>query len=160
MGECLDDHDRENFVVTSKVYFPFDGWGNPGPNDGGLGRKHIRAQIEGTLDRLDTNYLDVYYIHRLDEHTPIEETLRTHDELVHEGKVHYLRASTMAAWQLTKALRKSDVEELQRFDVTQPLHHAGYYEDVKENLDVCADQDLAMYDYSPLAGNFLTGKYE
>jgi aryl-alcohol dehydrogenase-like predicted oxidoreductase len=160
VGEWLDDHDREDFVVTSKVYFPYNGDGEPGPNDRGLGRKHIRAQIEGTLDRLDTNYLDVYYIHRWDENTPIEETLRTLDELVNEGKVHYLGASTMAAWQLTKALWTSDVEGLQRFDVTQPLHHAGYYEDVREYLEVCADQDLAVCNYSPLAGGFLTGKYE
>ncbi|MFC6862850.1 aldo/keto reductase [Halomicroarcula sp. GCM10025817] len=160
VGDWLADHDREDFVVTSKVYFPYNGDGEPGPNDRGLGRKHIRAQIEGTLERLGTNYLDVYYIHRWDEHTPIEETLRTLDELVREGKVHYLGASTMAAWQLTKTLWTSDVEGLERFEVTQPLHHAGYYEDVKEYLEVCADQDLAVCNYSPLAGGFLTGKYE
>jgi len=160
IGEWLADHDREDFVLTSKVYFPFDGRGDPGPNDSGLGRKHIRAQLEGTLDRLGTDYLDVYYIHRWDENTPIEETLRTLNDLVREGKVHYLGASTMAAWQLTKALWTSDVEDLARFDVTQPLHHAGYYEDVKEYLEVCADQDLAVCNYSPLAGGFLTGKYE
>jgi aryl-alcohol dehydrogenase-like predicted oxidoreductase len=160
IGEWLNDHDRDDFVVTSKVYFPFDGYGEPGPNDSGLGRKHIRTQIEGTLDRLDTDYLDVYYIHRWDETTPIEETLRTLTELVREGKVHYLGASTMAAWKLTKALWTSDVEDLARFDVVQPLHHAGYYEDVREYLDVAADQDLAVCNYSPLAGGFLTGKYE
>ncbi len=160
IGEWLADHDREDFVIASKVYFPFDGWGDPGPNDRGLGRKHIRAQIEGTLDRLGTDYLDLYYIHRWDEHTPIEETLRTLDDLVREGTVHYLGASTMAAWQLTKALWKSDVENLARFDVTQPLFHAGYRDDVKDYLDVCADQDIAVCPYSPLAGGFLTGKYE
>ncbi|MFC7020797.1 MULTISPECIES: aldo/keto reductase [Haloarcula] len=160
VGDWLEDHDREDFVITSKVYFPYNGDGEPGPNDRGLGRKHIRAQVEGTLDRLGTNYLDVYYIHRWDDETPIEETLRTLDDLVHEGKVHYLGASTMAAWQLTKALWTSDVEGLERFEVTQPLHHAGYYEDVKEYLEVCADQDLAVCNYSPLAGGFLTGKYE
>jgi aryl-alcohol dehydrogenase-like predicted oxidoreductase len=160
VGEWLDDHDREDFVVASKVYFPFDGWGEPGPNDSGLGRKHIRAQVEGTLDRLDTDYLDLYYIHRWDEHSDIEETLRTLNDLVREGKVHYLGASTMAAWQLTKALWKSDVEGLERFEVTQPLFHAGYRDDVKDYLDVCIDQDIAVCPYSPLAGGFLTGKYE
>ncbi|ODR80285.1 aryl-alcohol dehydrogenase [Haladaptatus sp. W1] len=160
IGDWLADHDREDFVIASKVYFPFDGWGEPGPNDSGLSRKHIRAQIEGTLDRLGTDYLDVYYIHRWDEETPIEETLSTLTELVEEGKVNYLGASTMAAWQLTKALWKSDVNGLERFDVTQPMYHAAAGDEVQDYLDVCADQDLAVCPYSPLAGGFLTGKYE
>ena len=160
IGDWLAEHDREDFVLASKVYFPFDGWGEPGPNDSGLGRKHIRAQIEGTLDRLGTEYLDLYYIHRFDEETPITETLDTLDTLVDKGKVNYLGASTMASWQLTKALWKSEVHDLARFDVTQPLFHAAYYEDVAEYLDVCADQDVAVCPYSPLAGGFLTGKYE
>lgn len=104
IGEWLDDHDREDFVIASKVYFPFDGWGDPGPNDSGLSRKHIRARVEGTLDRLGTDYLDLYYIHRWDDSADIEETLRTLDDLVRSGEVHYLGASTMAAWQLTKTL--------------------------------------------------------
>ena len=160
IGEWLDDHDRSDFVIASKVYFPFDGWGEPGPNDSGLGRKHVREQIEGTLDRLGTDYLDVYYIHRWDDETPIEETLATLDGLVSEGKVNYLGASTMAAWQLTKALWKSEVNGFERFDVTQPLFHAAYRDDVADYLDVCADQELAVCPYSPLAGGFLTGKYE
>jgi aryl-alcohol dehydrogenase-like predicted oxidoreductase len=160
IGDWLAEHDREDFVLASKVYFPFDGWGEPGPNDSGLGRKHIRAQIEGTLDRLGTEYLDLYYIHRFDEETPITETLDTLDTLVDRGKVNYLGASTMASWQLTKALWKSEVHDLARFDVTQPLFHAAYYEDVAEYLEVCADQDVAVCPYSPLAGGFLTGKYE
>jgi len=160
IGEWLDDHDREDVVIASKVYFPFDGWGEPGPNDSGLGRKHIRAQIAGTLDRLDTDYLDLYYIHRWDEESDVVETLRTLNDLVREGTVHYLGASTMAAWQLTKALWKSDVEGLERFEVTQPLFHAGYRDDVTDYLDVAADQNMAVCPYSPLAGGFLTGKYE
>jgi aryl-alcohol dehydrogenase-like predicted oxidoreductase len=160
VGDWLAHHDRSDFVLASKVYFPFDGWGEPGPNDSGLGRKHVRAQIEGTLERLGTSYLDVYYIHRWDEDTPILETLRTLNALVREGKINYLGASTMAAWQLTKALWTADVHDLARFDVTQPLFHAGYHDDVRDYLDVCADQDLAVCPYSPLAGGFLTGKYE
>ncbi|MFD1587021.1 aldo/keto reductase [Halorientalis brevis] len=160
IGDWLAHHDRSDFVLASKVYFPFDGRGEPGPNDSGLGRKHIRRQIEGTLDRLGTDYLDLYYIHRWDEDAPIEETLRTLTDLVREGKIHYLGASTMAAWQLTKALWKADVNGLERFEVTQPLFHAAYRDDVKDYLDVCADQDLAVCPYSPLAGGFLTGKYE
>jgi aryl-alcohol dehydrogenase-like predicted oxidoreductase len=157
IGNWLEDRDREKFVLTSKVYFEYD---EDNPNGSGLSRTHIRDQIDRTLDNLGTDYLDVYYIHRWDENTPIEETLSTLDRLVEEGKVNYLGASTMAAWQLTKALWKSDVNGYQRFDVTQPLFHAGYYKDVEDYLDVCADQDLAVSPYSPLAGGFLTGKYE
>jgi len=156
IGDWLADKDREEFVIASKVYFGF----REGPNGSGLGRKHIRSQIEGTLDRLGTDYLDVYYIHRWDDETPIVETMRTLSKLVEEGKVNHLGASTMAAWQLTKALWTSDVEGLERFDVVQPLFHAAYRDDVADYLDVAADQDLAVCPYSPLAGGFLTGKYE
>ena len=156
IGNWLAERDRADFVIPSKVYFGFD---DTNPNGSGLSRTHIRNQIEGTLDRLGTDYLDLYYIHRWDENTPIEETLSTLDALVEEGKVNYLGASTMAAWQLTKALWKSDSNDYERFEVTQPLFHAGYYKDVEEYLSVCADQELAVCPYSPLAGGFLTGKY-
>ncbi|SMO68746.1 aldo/keto reductase [Halorubrum cibi] len=157
VGNWLAERDRERYVLASKVYFGFD---DANPNGSGLSRTHVRNQIEGTLDRLGTDYLDLYYIHRWDEETPIEETLSALDGLVESGKVNYLGASTMAAWQLTKALWKSDVNDYERFEVTQPLFHAGYYEDVEEYLSVVADQDLAVCPYSPLAGGFLTGKYE
>jgi aryl-alcohol dehydrogenase-like predicted oxidoreductase len=155
IGEWLDERDREDYVIASKVY-----WTMESRFDENLSRKNIRAEIEGTLDRLDTDYIDLYYIHRFDDDTPVEETLKTLDRLVEEGKVNYLGASTMAAWKLMKALGKSEAKDLERFEVTQPLHHAAYYEDVKDYLDVCADQDIAVCPYSPLAGGFLTGKYE
>src|SRR6056297_3666642 len=160
IGEWLEGRDRDDFVLASKVYFPFDGWGEPGPNDSGLGRKHIRRQIEGTLDRLGTDYLDLYYIHRWDDDTPIRETLSVLTQLVREGKVNHLGASTMAAWKLTKALWTADVEGIERFDVTQPMVNAAHYDEVGDYLDLCADQDLAVCPYSPLAGGFLTGKYD
>ena len=156
IGDWLSEYDREDFVLASKVYFGFA----EGPNDRGLSRKHIRAQIEGTLERLGTDYLDVYYIHRWDDDTPIEETLSTLNELVREGKVNYLAASSMAAWKLTKALWTSDAEGLERFEVTQPRFNAAYRDPVADYLDVCADQELAVCPYSPLEGGFLTGKYE
>ena len=157
IGSWLENRDREKYVLTSKVYFEYD---KDNPNGSGLSRTHIRNQIDKTLDNLGTDYLDLYYIHRWDEDTPIEETMRALDELVAEGKVHHLGASTMAAWQLTKAQWTADVNGYAGFDVVQPLHHAGYYEDVKEYLDVCIDQALAVCPSSPLAGGFLTGKYE
>ena len=157
IGEWLDEHDREDFVLASKVYFPFDA---DNPNGSGLSRRHIRNQIKGTLDRLGTDYLDVYYIHRWDDETPIEETLSTLYTLVEEGKVNYLGASSMAAWKLTKALWKSDIHGWERFEVTQPKFNAVHRDPVEEYLDVCADQDLAVCPWSPLEGGFLTGKYE
>jgi len=156
IGDWLADRNREKYVLASKVYFEY----RDGPNGSGLGRKHIRSQIEGTLDRLGTDYLDLYYIHRWDEDTPIEETLETLDQLVREGKVNHIGASAMAAWQLTKALWTSDTEDLSRFDVTQPRFSAASDEGVNDYLEVCADQDVAVCPYSPLAGGFLTGKYE
>ncbi|WP_158059109.1 aldo/keto reductase [Halorussus halophilus] len=156
IGDWLAGRDRRDFVLASKVYFGFD----DGPNDSGLSRTHIRQQIRGTLERLGTDYLDVYYIHRWDDDVPIEETLTTLNDLVREGKVNYLAASSMAAWQLTKALWTSDVEGLERFEVTQPRFNAAYRAPVADYLDVCADQDLAVCPYSPLEGGFLTGKYD
>lgn len=168
IGEWLKDYDRSDFVIASKVY----GDMGDGPNDSGLGRKHIREQIDATLDRLDTEYLDVYYIHRWDEDTPIEETLATLNELVEEGKVNHLGASMMATWKLATALWESDVNGWERFEVTQPRFNPTYRDDapfrqtpeypvhVGHYLEFCAEQGLAVCPYSPLEGGFLTGKYE
>lgn len=156
LGDWVAEHDREEVVLASKVYFEM----GEGPNQSGLGRKHVRAQVEDTLDRLGTDYLDIYYLHRWDDETPIRETLRTLDQLVQDGKVHYLGISTTAAWKLTKALWTSEVEGLQRFDITQPRYNAINHEPIADYLDICADQQLAVCPYSPLEGGFLTGKYE
>jgi len=156
IGEWLSTRDRDRFVIASKVYFTMD---ESHPNGSGLSRRHIRRQIEGTLRRLGTDYLDLYYIHRWDPTTPIEETMRVLDALVGEGRVMYLGASTMAAWQLMKAIGTAREHGYDPFRVTQPLFHAGYYHDVEAYLDVCAAEGLAVCPYSPLAGGFLTGKY-
>jgi len=153
IGEWLAERDREDYVIASKVY-----WSARSRFGDNLSRKNVRAEIEGTLERLDTDYLDVYYIHRWDDETPIRETLRTLTRLVEEGKVHYLAASSMAAWQLTKALWTSDVDGLERFEVTQPRFNAA--DRPQDYLDVCADQDLAVCPWSPLDAGFLTGKYD
>jgi len=152
IGEWLADRDREDYVIASKVYNA-----NVSQFTRNLSRKNIRAEIEGTLDRLDTDYVDVYYIHRWDDDTPITETLRTLTRLVNEGKVHYLAASSMAAWKLTKGLWTSDAGGLERFEATQPRFNAA--DRPQDFLDVCADQDLAVCPYSPLDGGFLTAKY-
>lgn len=154
VGEWLADRDRGEFVVASKVYL------NQRAREQSLSRRAIRTEIEGTLDRLNTDYLDIYYIHRWDDDTPILETLRTLDQLVVEGTVDYLGISTAAAWKLTKALWTSDVAGLERFEVTQPKFNAASRDSVADYLDVATDQDLAVVPYSPLESGFLTGKYE
>lgn len=155
IGEWLVDRDREEFVIASKCY-----WSTVSRFQENLSRKNVRAEVEGSLERLGTDYLDILYLHRFDDETPIEHTLRTVDDLVSEGKVHNVGISTCDAWKLTKGLWKADVNNYEAFTVTQPLFHAAYYEDVADYLDVCADQDLAVCPYSPLAGGFLTGKYD
>jgi aryl-alcohol dehydrogenase-like predicted oxidoreductase len=155
IGDWLADRNREQFVIASKCY-----WSNVSRFEHNLSRKNVRAEVEGSLERLGTDYLDVLYLHRFDDGTPIERTLRTVDDLVSEGKVHHVGLSTADAWKLTKGLWKADVNNYEAFTVTQPLFHADYYEDVAAYLDDCADQDLAVCPYSPLAGGFLTGKYE
>ncbi|WP_158855002.1 aldo/keto reductase [Halorhabdus sp. CUG00001] len=155
IGEWLTERDREDYVIASKCY-----WSQESRFQENLSAKNVRAEVDGSLDRLDTDYLDILYLHRFDDETPIEKTLRTIDDLVSEGKVHHVGLSTADAWKLTKGLWKADVNNYEAVTVTQPLFHAAYYEDVTEYLDVCADQDLAVCPYSPLAGGFLTGKYE
>jgi len=169
IGEWLAERDREDYVIASKCY-----WSTVSRFQDNLSRKNVRAEVEGSLDRLETDYLDVLYLHRFDDETPIERTLRTIDDLVSEGKVHHVGISTCDAWKLTKGLWQADVHNYEAFTVTQPEYSAVYRdpivdeldqppehkEPIEEYLDVCEDQDLAVCPYSPLHGGFLTGKYE
>jgi len=155
IGEWLAERDREAVVIASKVRNPM----GEEPNEAGLGRKHVRAQVEASLDRLGTDYLDIYYVHRWDDATDTATAIRTLTDLVRDGRVHHLGMSTTAAWKLTKTLRESDSRNLERFDVTQPRFNAAYREEVVDYLEVCEDQGLAVCPYRPLEGGFLTGKY-
>jgi len=155
IGEWLADQDREDFVIASKCF-----WSDVSRFQENLSRKNVRAEVEGSLEKLDTDYLDILYLHRFDDDTPIEHTLRTLDDLVSEGKVHYIGISSCDAWKLTKGLWQADVENYEAFTVTQPQYSAVHADPVSEYLDVCADQDIAVCPYSPLHGGFLTGKYE
>ena len=152
IGEWLQDKDREDYVIASKCY-----WSNVSRFQENLSRKNVRAEVEGSLEKLDTEYLDLLYLHRFDDETPIERTLRTVDDLVSEGKVHSVGISSCDAWKLTKGLWKADVNNYEAFTVTQPRFNAA--DRPQEYLDVCADQDIAVCPYSPLDGGFLTGKY-
>lgn len=155
LGEVFQDR-RSDIVLATKVYSEMGG----GPNDRGLSRLHIMQQIEGSLRRLRTDHVDLYQIHRWDYDTPIDETLLTLDDLVHQGKVRYIGASSMWAWQLAKALWTSDKLGLARFESMQNHYNLCYREEEVEMIPLCIDQQIALIPYSPLARGFLTGKYK
>jgi aryl-alcohol dehydrogenase-like predicted oxidoreductase len=151
----LAESERHDLVLTSKVYFPT----GSDVNAGGATRKHIIRQIEESLRRLRTDYLDIYFIHHFDEVTAPEETLRALDDLVRQGKVLYLGASNFAAWQVMKALGISQRERLAPFAVLQPMYNLVKRQAEVEILPMAEEENLAVTPYSPLAGGLLTGKY-
>lgn len=124
LGEVLEDR-RSDLILATKVYLNM----GEGPNDRGLSRLHIMQQIEGSLRRLRTDHVDLYQIHRWDYDTPIDETLSTLDDLVHQGKVRYIGASSIWAWQFAKALWTSDKLGLVRFESMQNHYNLCYREE-------------------------------
>jgi aryl-alcohol dehydrogenase-like predicted oxidoreductase len=148
-------HIRDQLLLSSKVFNPV----GPGPNDRGLSRRHIMRQVEASLTRLGVDTLDMYLIHEPDPTTPLEETLRALDDLVHQGKVRYLGASNMPAWLMTKALWLSDKYNLARFEWVQNSYSLLDRTDEREMFPLCQDQGLGYTPFSPLAGGWLTGKY-
>ena len=156
VGEAVASADRDELVLATKVF----GEMRDGPNGSGLSRKHVLDQVEASLDRLDTDYIDLYQIHRWDEETPIEETLAALDHLVETGRVRYIGASTMTAYQFTKALYTSDIEDYSRFACMQPEYSAVARHEEANLLEVCEAEGIGVIPWSPLAGGFLTAKYE
>jgi len=146
---------RDQLLVSSKVFNPV----GDGPNDRGLSRRHIMRQVEASLARLQTDHLDMYLIHEPDPETPLEETLRALDDLVHMGKVLYVGASNIEAWRLARALWISDVKRLFRFEWVQNSYSLLDRTPEREVFPLCADQGLGFTAFSPLAGGWLTGKY-
>ncbi|WP_254272482.1 aldo/keto reductase [Haloarcula marina] len=159
IGEWLADRDREEYVLASKIYWPTR---EDDPNGRGLGRKHIRRNIDLMLDRLGTEYLDVLYIHRWDEATPARELMRTLTGLVDEGKVNYLGASTFVpnAWRVAQANELAEREGLEQFTVSQPRYNLVNREVEGDYLDMCDHYGLGVCPWSPLAQGMLTGKYD
>ncbi len=147
---------RSEVVVATKVR----GRMGPGPNDEGLSRAHIMREVENSLRRLGTDYIDLYQAHSVDWDTPLEETLRAFDDLVTQGKVRYIGCSNFPAWVLTKSLWISDVNKLAKFVSLQPIYSLVSREVEKELQPLCVDQGIGMILYSPLGGGVLTGKYE
>ena len=152
---------RQSLVLATKVRFNANAFlGKPvPPNEIGLSRVHIIAEVERSLRRLQTDYIDLYQVHSWDYETPIEETMRALDDLVRQGKVRYLGASNFMAWQLVKSLWVSDKHNYARFDCLQPQYSLISREIEREILPLCRSEQVGVIPWSPLGGGFLTGKY-
>jgi aryl-alcohol dehydrogenase-like predicted oxidoreductase len=144
---------RDAVVVATKVFQPM----GPGPNDRGLSRKHILHSIDGSLSRLGLDHVDLYQIHRFDLETPIEETLEALTDVIRAGKVRYIGASTMAAWQFAKLLYRADQLRLARFISMQNNYSLLYREEEREVIPLCRAEGIGLIPYSPIGGGLLAG---
>ena len=157
VGRALNDLvPREEVVIATKVH----GVMRPGPNGGGLSRVAILREIDASLRRLGTDYVDLYQIHRWDYGTPIEETLEALNDVVRAGKARYIGASSMYAWQLAKALAVSERNGWARFVSMQNYVNLLYREEEREMLPLCRDQGIAVIPWSPLARGRLTRDWD
>jgi aryl-alcohol dehydrogenase (NADP+) len=155
LGRALGDYapSRDRYVVSTKLYMAM----GDDPNQWGLGRKHIRHSVEDSLRRLGLDYIDILIIHRFDESTPVEETLRSLDDLVREGKILYTGASSMMAWQFAKLLYTADRLNVARMILMQNHYNAVYREEEREMMPLCLEEGIAVTPYSPLARGFVVG---
>jgi 1-deoxyxylulose-5-phosphate synthase len=142
---------RDDYVLATKVYFPM----GPGPNDQGLSRKHILASIDDSLRRLGTDYVDLYQIHRFDYETPLAETMSALHDVVQAGKVRYIGASSMYAWQFAKAQHLAQVNGWTAFSAMQNHYNLVYREEEREMIPLCLDQGVGIIPWSPLARGLL-----
>ncbi len=147
--------ERDELVITSKVYFPT----SEGPNSRGSSRYHIVRAVEGSLKRLNTDRIDLYFLHRFDDVTPLEESLRALDDLVRSGKVLYLGVSNFAAWQVAKANGIAALHALAPIACLQPMYNLVKRQAEVEILPMAASEKLGVISYSPLGGGLLSGKY-
>lgn len=133
--------------------------GRPMPLGQGLSRRYLVQAVEASLKRLQTEYIDLYQVHRWDPETPVEESLSALNDLVRQGKIRYIGCSNFAAWQLCKALWVSDKHSFARFDSVQPRYNLVYRDAEAELFPLCLSEGVGVLAYSPLAGGILTGKY-
>ena len=146
---------RQDVVVATKCF----GAMSQRPWDRGLSRKHVLDAVEGSLRRLRTDYIDLYQLHHPDPETPMDETLRALDDIVRAGKVRYVGCSNYAAYQVARALGRSEVLGVCRFDAVQPRYNLLFRQIERELLPLCAEEGIGVIPYNPLAGGFLTGKH-
>jgi aryl-alcohol dehydrogenase-like predicted oxidoreductase len=157
VGQALKDYTRrDEVVIATKVFFPM----SAGPNIGGLSRKAIFSAIDASLRRLGTDYVDLYQIHRWDPATPLEETLEALHDLVKAGKVRYLGASSMYAWQFSEALHLARRHRWSRFVSMQNYYNLLYREEEREMLPLCAAAGIGVLPWSPLARGRLTRPWD
>jgi voltage-dependent potassium channel beta subunit len=156
VAKAIKNFSRESYVLATKVF----GNMGEGPNDHGLSRKHIMEQADASLKRLEVDYIDLYYCHRFDPETPIEETLRALSDLVRQGKVLYLGVSEWTAEQMTEAIHLADKKLLDRFVVNQPQYSMLYPKIEKEIIPVSEKHGVGQVVWSPLGQGVLTGKYK
>jgi voltage-dependent potassium channel beta subunit len=155
MGKALSVYPRESYVLATKVF----GKMGDGPNDSGLSRKHIHEQCNASLQRLNVDYVDLYYCHRYDPTTPLEETIRALDDLVRQGKVLYVGVSEWTAAQMVEALAIADKYLLDRIVVNQPVYNMFNRYIEKEIIPMGTSKGIGQVVFSPLAQGILTGKY-
>lgn len=154
LGRLIADC-RDEVIITSKV----SGSTGPDINARGASRRHIRAAVEASLKRLNTDYIDIYFLHHFDNNTPLEETIRALDDLVRAGKILYPAASNFAAWQVAKALGVSAREGRARFECIQPMYSLVKRQAEVELYPLAQSENLGVVPYSPLGAGLLTGKY-
>jgi aryl-alcohol dehydrogenase (NADP+) len=154
VGEWLRGK-REKFVVATKCV----GRTGPAAWEQGSSRKHVLAAVEGSLRRLGTDYIDLYQLHAPDPSTPIDETLGALDDLVHAGKVRYVGCSNFLAYQVARALGRSEARGLVRFDSVQPRYNLLFRQIERELLPLCGEEGLGVIPYNPIAGGLLSGKH-
>ncbi|UCC99410.1 MAG: aldo/keto reductase [Phycisphaerales bacterium] len=152
LGRALNElANRDKVVIATKVFVPM----SKGPNGGGLSRKHIMSQIDQSLKRLGMDYIDLYIIHRWDYNTPIEETMEALHDIIKAGKVRYIGASAMYAWQFQRALYVAEKNGWTRFVSMQNHYNLIYREEEREMLPLCVEEKIAVTPYSPLASGRL-----
>jgi aryl-alcohol dehydrogenase-like predicted oxidoreductase len=147
---------RSAYLIATKFRHPT----GEGPNEGGASRHHLLEAVHASLRRLDTDYLDLYQVHRWDADTPLEETLRALEDLLRSGKVRYLGASNFTGWQLTRANTLAELRGWTPFISIQPHYHMFEREIENELIPACQYLNVGILPYFPLAGGFLTGKYK
>src|SRR5476649_281669 len=153
LGRALKDHaTRDQIVIATKAFYPV----TDGPNTSGLSRKHLLSAIDASLTRLGTDYVDLYQIHRFDHGTPIEETLEALHDVVKAGKALYIGASSMFAWQFSKALHVAKDNGWTRFVTMQNYVNLLYREEEREMLPLCESEGIGVIPWSPLARGRLT----
>ena len=155
VGEAIRDKKRDEIILATKCFFRT----GPGPNSKGLSRKNVIEACESSLKKLKTGYIDLYYIHSPDPHTPYEETMRAFDDLVRQGKVRYIGCSNIPAWQIVKANAVSTQMNLEKFSCGQYMYNLINRDIERDVLPACHDQGMGLVCWSPLGGGMLSGKY-